>query len=305
MLWASSSVVGLNDFGGFSILKDCVSCWGSQAGARGRSGLAHPSPHTCHPPAPGVTLSTSQSRKHGSLGVSASTKRIFPSFHPKTPLLLPAGSQQTGWGEYLGSVLPARGEDTVGNAFSHPAEHPEEIQLRVSFWVFALISGFSKTLIYSIISEHHICARDKRMGGLLAGGLSQQGCCGGHQPWAWWFSWGVGGVRRDPQNVRSCVMHGGSFPPVLLLSASSGNKDSAGSIGTLNALHAVEENLLGLWLRLCGFWGLWEGAGPAPQASRQNPLALHHEHPHRAPEKDAGTFPRWRHKNASPPANPP
>lgn len=45
----------------------------------------------------------------------------------------------------------------------------------MSFWVFALISGFTKTLIYSLISEGHICARDKRMGGvLLAGGLSQQ-----------------------------------------------------------------------------------------------------------------------------------
>lgn len=96
----------------------------------------------------------------------------------------------------MGSVLPARGEDTVGNAFSHPAEHPEEIQLRVSFWVFALISGFSKTLIYSIISEHHICARDKRMGGLLAGGLSQPGCCGGLQPRAWWFSWGLEGLEE-------------------------------------------------------------------------------------------------------------
>lgn len=46
--------------------------------------------------------------------------------------------------------------------------------MRVSFWVFALISGFSKTLIYSIISEHHICARHKGMGELLAGALSQQ-----------------------------------------------------------------------------------------------------------------------------------
>lgn len=45
MLWASSPVVGLDNFGGFSNLNDCVTCWGSQAGASARSGLAHPSPH--------------------------------------------------------------------------------------------------------------------------------------------------------------------------------------------------------------------------------------------------------------------
>lgn len=143
MLWASSPMVGLDNFGGFSNLNDCVTCWGSQAGASARSGLAHPSPHppavpqgcrdalqahryiplargcrVSHPLPLGVTLSKSQSGKHGSPGVLALTKHIFPPFHPTTPLLLPAGSQQTGWGEYLGSVLPACGEDGVGNAFS-------------------------------------------------------------------------------------------------------------------------------------------------------------------------------------------
>lgn len=102
--------------------------------------------------------------------------------------------------------------------------------MRVSFWVFALISGFSKTLIYSIISEHHICARDKRMGVLLAGDLSQQRLLW-RLPALGLLFLGVRGFGRDPQNVRSCAMHGGSFPPVLLLCASCGNQDPAGSIG--------------------------------------------------------------------------
>lgn len=45
-------------------------------------------------------------------------KHVYPSFRPKTTLLLPGGSQQTSWGEYLGSVFPAHGEDGVGNASS-------------------------------------------------------------------------------------------------------------------------------------------------------------------------------------------
>lgn len=67
---------------------------------------------------PGVTPSTSQSRKDGSPGVLAITTDASPSFCPKTTLRLPGGSQQTSWGEYLGSVLPAHGEDGVGNASS-------------------------------------------------------------------------------------------------------------------------------------------------------------------------------------------
>ena len=83
---------------------------------------------------PGVTLSISQSRKDGSSGVLAITKHVSPSFHPKTTLLLPGGSQQTSWDEYWGSVFPPHGEDGVGNAsspiqpsgqkrFGHTLEH--------------------------------------------------------------------------------------------------------------------------------------------------------------------------------------
>lgn len=108
-------------------------------------------------------------------------------------------------------------------------------------------------------------------GGCWQGGYPSKGCCGGCQPWAW-LSWGVGGGGKRPRECEELCHERGIFPFNPAAVCQLWEQGSCWQHGT-PLMHS--RHLLCLWLRLCGF------LGAVGEARRQNPLALHPQHPHR------------------------
>lgn len=137
-----------------------------------------------------------------------------------------------------------------------------------------LHSGFSKTLIYSIISEHHICARERNTGGGGWGGCEprvceRRGCCGALAGFA-----DLSGCSKRPTETLGAAQHTGhlSLRPSRGMQGSCWQKTPPRP----DSLRAVKEQLGGPRLMLCRpAGGCGRGLDAAPRARWHNPRDSH------------------------------